>query len=183
MWNYVRLNSNQSPMASILGDCSNQRNLSIVIYHLGENHVECSTVRSRGEAEAFNLESKAVAEIARDAKNGPHAVLVYDNATSKVYLVDSAPELPVASALLLCVIAELLGGQVSLGRGVREEATFDCDCNRRKKEFSGVARRDSKGRFVPNDAPVDENSEPWKNPPVFEADAPVMYRRFRLGNH
>ena len=43
MWNYVRLHSDNSPMAEILSQCSDKSNLRLVIYHLSENHVECAT--------------------------------------------------------------------------------------------------------------------------------------------
>ena len=187
MWNYVRLRSNQSPMASILSDCTNKANLQLVIYHLSENHVECATVRSESEARAFNLDNNTASQISRDAVRGPHAILAYDKANSTVYLIDSVKDLVVASAVLLCVVTELLGAQVSVGRGVREERMGEVEPNTpNQRPNHEVAMRDSRGRFVPRrneDACC--NDEPWKNPPTPSAleCGGLLNRRFRLGKH
>ena len=76
MWNYVKLCPNESPMAQILSRCSNKANISLVIYHLEENHVECATV-PLDMVERFKLGNVADM-IAKDAEGGDHAILAYD---------------------------------------------------------------------------------------------------------
>ena len=110
MWNYVKLHSDNSPMAEILSQCSDKSNLRLVIYHLSENHVECATV-GPDEVRQFNL-GETARVIRNDARNGAHAVLAFDVRTNEVYLIDSTPELQIASAVLLCVVTELLNGNV-----------------------------------------------------------------------
>lgn len=184
MWNYIRLYSDNSPMAEILSRCSNKSNLRLVIYHLDENHVECATV-SPDEVRKFNLGDTARV-IREDAENGAHAVLAFDVKSGDVYLIDSTPELPVASAVLLCVVTELLNGCVQ---------PRQCKCGRPENcenddkhpriedvvERNQLVKRDACGRFVRKE----EVDEPWKNPPTMEgADAStVLTRRFRLGRH
>ena len=110
MWNYVRLHSDNSPMAEILSQCSDKSNLRLVIYHLSENHVECATTPNADrEYKLTNDEARA---ISNDARSGAHAVLAFDVRTKDVYLIDSTPELQIASAVLLCVVTELLNGCV-----------------------------------------------------------------------
>ena len=187
MWNYVRLHSDNSPMAEILSQCSNQSNLRLVIYHLSENHVECATV-SPDEVRQFSLSSDEARAIRNDAHNGVHAVLAFDLASGTVYLIDSTPELQVASAVLLCVVAELLNGcvqprQSQCGRPeVRMEHPSIMEAVARRVD-EAVARRDERGRFVRKVEYVEEHDEPWKNPPVVESADSVMNRRFRLGRH
>lgn len=175
MWNYIKLRSDNSPMAEILSQCSDKSNLRLVIYHLEENHVECATV-SPDEVRSFDLGNVAH-EIARDAENGAHAVLAYDVRTREVYLVDSTPELPVASAVLLCVVTELLNGCV-------QSRTTQCGMPqpRRVRVPSNeccVARRDANGRFTRREDVAED--EPWKNPPITDDANGVMTHRFRLG--
>ena len=187
MWNYVRLRSENSPMGEILSKCSDKRNLRLVIYHLSENHVECATV-SPNEVRQFDLGQVAHA-IQADAHNGSHAVLAYDLGGNNVYLIDSTPELPVASAVLLCVVTELLNGCVQ---------PRQCECGRPEVKIQRgtvcneryandhVVRRDECGRFVRAEKPSKctcENNEPWKTPPTTESADGVMNRRFRLGRH
>jgi len=175
MWNYIRLHSDNSPMAEIMSQCSDKSNLRLVIYHLEENHVECATV-SPNEVRAFQLTSELARTIARDAENGAHAILAFDIEADVVYLIDSTPELPVASAVLLCVVTELLNGcvqprQTKCGRPeVRRECSRPCD---------NVVERDERGRFVRRT----ESDEPWRTPPVVVGTDPsaVLNRRFRLG--
>lgn len=182
MWNYVKLHSDNSPMAEILSQCSNQSNLRLVIYHLSENHVECATV-SPDEVRQFSLSSDVARAIRNDAHNGVHAVLAFDLASGTVYLIDSTPELQVASAVLLCVVAELLNGCVQPRQSQcgRPHPSIMEAVARRDEE--AVARRDERGRFVRKVECVEEHDEPWKNPPVVESADSVMNRRFRLGRH
>ena len=196
MWNYVKLHSDNSPMAEILSQCSNKSNLRLVIYNLSENHVECATV-SPDEVRQFSL-GEVGRTISYDARNGAHAILAFDMGSKEVYLIDSTPELQIASAVLLCVVTELLNGcvqprQCECGRPeVRREA-LRCEArpsieriaesNFREMEKCScdVAKRDERGRFVRRvETPTDE---PWKNPPTFEDANMVMNRRFRLGRH
>ena len=199
MWNYVRLHSDNSPMAEILSQCSNQSNLRLVIYHLSENNVECATV-SPDEVRQFSLSSDEARAIRNDAHNGVHAVLAFDLASGTVYLIDSTPELQVASAVLLCVVAELLNGCVQPRQSQcgRPEVRRDCPRFAPRPSLEQVAennysamqqfeqevvRRDERGRFVRKVECVEEHDEPWKNPPVVESADSVMNRRFRLGRH
>ena len=187
MWNYVRFRSDNSPMANILSKCSCKENLRLVIYNLSENHVECATV-SPQEVEQLAL-GETARFISEDARNGAHAVLAYDTAKCEVYLIDSTPELPVASCVLLCVVTELLNGcvqprQSQCGRPEirREEAVCrPCPC---EKE---AVMRDERGRFVrKNETVCNERwieDEPLKNPPMNEDASAVMNRRFRIGRH
>ena len=188
MWNYIRIHSDNSPMAEILSQCSDRSNLRLVIYHLSENHVECATV-SPSEVREFALGDTARA-IRNDARNGNHAVLAYDMANRNVFLIDSTPELPVASAVLLCVVTELLNGcvmprQSQCGRPeVRRNAprpsieeVAEHNYRALNEEF---ARRDERGRFVRRE---EANDEPWRNVPTDNSADTVMVRRFRLGHH
>lgn len=188
MWNFVRLHSDNSPMAEILSQCSDKSNLRLVIYHLSENHVECATTPNADrEYKLTNDEARA---ISREARNGSHAVLAFDVRTKDVYLIDSAPELQIASAILLCVVTELLNGcvqprQSQCGRPeVRREAPRfaprpsleEVAENNYCAMEQEVARRDANGRFVRK---VDE---PWKNIPETDDASIVMHSRFSLGS-
>jgi hypothetical protein len=152
-------------MAEILSQCSDKSNLRLVIYHLSENHVECATTPNADRE--YKLSSDEAHTIRRNAPNGVHAVLAFDVRTKDVYLIDSTPELQIASAVLLCVVTELLNGcvqprQSQCGRPeVRKETTSFTqrpsleqiaeNNYRAMKEFDDfdtVVRRDANGRFV-----------------------------------
>jgi hypothetical protein len=175
-------------MAEILSQCSDKSNLRLVIYHLSENHVECATTPNADRE--YKLTSDEARAISREAHNGAHAVLAFDVRTKDVYLIDSTPELQIASAVLLCVVTELLNGcvqprQSQCGRPeVRREAprfaprpTLEevAENNYRAIEQE-IARRDANGRFVRK---VDE---PWKNIPETDNASSVMHSRFSLGS-
>jgi len=184
MWNYIRLHSDNSPMAEILSQCSDKSNLRLVIYHLSENHVECATTPNADRE--YKLSSEEARAISRDAQNGVHAILAFDVRSSEVYLIDSTPELPIASAVLLCVVTELLNGCVQPRQSQcgRPEVRRDCprfEAPRETPRAPELARRDASGRFVRKT----ESDEPWKTPPVVEQTDPsvIMNRRFRLGKH
>jgi hypothetical protein len=178
-------------MAEILSQCSDKSNLRLVIYHLSENHVECATV-SPNEVRQLTLTSEEARTIRNEARNGVHAILAFDCGSGHVYLIDSTPELQVASAVLLCVVTELLNGcvqprQSQCGRPevrmARPSIDKVAEANYRAME-QFAAQRDAHGRFVRKvEKPVVENNEPWKNPPVAESADTVMNRRFRLGRH
>ena len=107
MWNYRKLSRRESPMAEILAKCSCKANINLVIYHLSENHVECATVPN---VDQFRL-GETARTIKADSQHN-HAILAYDLGTNEVYKIDDVPELPVASAVLLCVVTELMNGAV-----------------------------------------------------------------------
>jgi hypothetical protein len=184
MWNYIKIHSDNSPMAEILSQCSDKSNLRLVIYHLSENHVECATTPNADRE--YKLTSDVARAISRDAQNGAHAILAFDVRRGEVYLIDSTPELPVASAVLLCVVTELLNGCVQPRQSQcgRPEVRRDCprfEAPRETPRAPELARRDASGRFVRKT----ESDEPWKTPPVVADTDPsvVMNRRFRLGRH
>lgn len=184
MWNYIKLHSDNSPMAEILSQCSDKSNLRLVIYHLSENHVECATTPNADRE--YKLSSEEARAISRDAQNGVHAVLAFDVRSGEVYLIDSTPELPIASAVLLCVVTELLNGCVQPRQSQcgRPEVRRDCsrfEAPREAPRAPELVRRDVNGRFVRKT----ESDEPWKTPPVVEETDPsvIMNRRFRLGRH
>lgn len=177
MWNYVRLNRNGSPMAEILSRCTSKANISLVVYHLSENHVECAT---EPNVDKFNLRETARA-IKADAPNN-HAILAYDFGSNEVYMIDNVPELNIASAVLLCVVTELINGNVQgrdNERGIPKTRTSITD--NRQKEL-----RDSRGRFV--------KQQPTQGIRSFEDDSvagfgkpdptiPIIKRRFKIGRH
>jgi len=191
MWKFAKLHSDNSPMAEILSQCSDKTNLRLVIYHLSENHVECATV-SPNEVRQLTLTSEEARTIRNEARNGVHAILAFDCGSGHVYLIDSTPELQVASAVLLCVVTELLNGcvqprQSQCGRPevrtARPSIERIAEANYRAME-QFTAQRDANGRFVRKvEKQVVESNEPWKNPPVAESADTVMNRRFRLGRH
>ena len=192
MWKFEKLHSDNSPMAEILSQCSDKSNLRLVIYHLSENHVECATV-SPNEVRQLTLTSEEARTIRNEARNGVHAILAFDCGSGHVYLIDSTPELQVASAVLLCVVTELLNGcvqprQSQCGRpevrGELPSIEKVARANYPMEQFTPTARRDANGRFVRKaDSLVAHPNEPWKNPPVAESTDTVMFRRFRLGRH
>ena len=192
MWKFAKLHSDNSPMAEILSQCSDKSNLRLVIYHLSENHVECATV-SPNEVRQLTLTSEEARTIRNEARNGVHAILAFDCGSGHVYLIDSTPELQVASAVLLCVVTELLNGcvqprQSQCGRpevrGELPSIEKVARANYLMERFTLTARRDANGRFVRKaDSLAAHPNEPWKNPPLAESADTVMNRRFRLGRH
>lgn len=179
MWDYIRLSRNDSPMNEIISQCSGKSNLRLAVYNLSENHVECATV-SADEVRKFALGSVA-REILRDAEGGSHAILAYDLGLDNVYLVDSVPELPVASAVLLCVVTELLNGcvqprQTQCGA---PRPNIEQVAENNYRAMNEVVRRDERGRFVRSN----DVDEPWRNIPTQANANEVMAHRFRLGIH
>ncbi len=149
MWNYIKLQRMESPMMEVLSLCSDKSNLRLVVYHLGENHVECTTV-SPQEVRLFDLGDTARI-IKGDARQGDHAVLVYDMGAKKVYLLDSAREVGAASAILLCVVTELLNVCVNARQSACVIPMMDeglCDRRPQTPIANGKVRRDAHGRFV-----------------------------------
>lgn len=111
MWNFKNILNENPPMTEILKDCSNKSNLRLVIYNLDENHVECATER---DGQKYQLDRSVTDELAENAR-APHAILAYDIATRYVYLIDSAPELNACSAILLCVLTEIMNAPCACG--------------------------------------------------------------------
>ena len=177
MWNYVRLHSDNSPMAEILSQCSDKSNLRLVIYHLSENHVECATVP--------NVDQFRLGETARTIKadsRHDHAILAFDLGTNEVYKIEDVPELPVASAVLLCVVTELMNGAV-----MPRENQYGAPVAARKvaAPTNNVARA-ANGRFVRQEPQYEERfEEPAPRPTrVVDEGAPLIRgHRFRLGKH
>lgn len=111
MWNFKNILNENPPMTEILKDCSDKSNLRLVIYHLDENHVECATER---DGQKYQLDRSVTDGLAENAR-APHAILAYDIATKDVYLIDSAPELNACSAILLCVLTEIMNAPCACG--------------------------------------------------------------------
>lgn len=111
MWNFKNILNENPPMTEILKDCSDKSNLRLVIYHLDENHVECATER---DGQKYQLDRSVTDELAENAR-APHAILAYDIATKNVYLIDSALELNACSAILLCVLTEIMNAPCTCG--------------------------------------------------------------------
>jgi len=180
MWNYIKLRSNESPMAEILGRCSCKSNIRLVVYHLSENHVECATVP---ENEVRQL---ALGETARTIKADSrhnHAILAYDLGTSEVYKIEDVPELPIASAVLLCVVTELLNGCVQ----PRENQYGAPVAARRMPQRPPMppqnVARGANGRFVRQESTYEEErfEEPARPTRVIDNGSPLVGHRFRLG--
>lgn len=199
MWKFTKIQLNgHSPMQEIMCRCSNSRNLRLVIYNLRENRVDCATV-SPQEVRKFTLSSPVVTDIKSMGGDGKFAILAYDLQTERVYLVDLVPELNAASAVLLCVVTELIGGQASLGNNTPCNQYDEEDCDELGDEYFDdevleeeyvapeVVRRDARGRFIPKNATHvrggSANEEPWRNiPQSAEGADNVMGHRFRLGS-
>lgn len=175
MWNYRKLRSNESPMCEILSACSDKSNIRLVIYHLSENHVECATDPSLGH---LNLGDTA-RTIKADSQHN-HAILALDVRTNDVYKIEDVPELPVASAVLLCVVTELLNGKVQ----PRENAYGAPVAARRPVEQHRMptppqnVMRDASGRFVRQEPRATEAARPSR---VVDDGTPLVGHRFRLG--
>ena len=177
MWNYRKLSSNDSPMAEILGRCSCKSNIRLVVYHLSENHVECVTDPNPNQ---FSLGDTA-RTIKADSRNN-HAILAYDLGTSEVYKIEDVPELPVASAVLLCVVTELLNGCVQ----PRENQYGAPVAARRMPTPPQNVARAANGRFVRQE-PRFEEEETFERPAaptrVLDEGTPLVGHRFRIGKH
>jgi hypothetical protein len=177
MWNYRKLSSNDSPMAEILDRCSCKSNIRLVVYHLSENHVECATDPNPNQ---FSLGETARTIMADSRHN--HAILAYDLGTSEVYKIEDVPELPVASAVLLCVVTELMNGcvqprenQYGAPMAARRQAP------RHMPTPTNVAL-DANGRFVRQEPRYKEENTPMPTR-VIDEGTPLGGRRFRLGRH
>lgn len=177
MWRYVKLCSCNSPMQEILGKCSCKANIRLVVYHLSENHVECATTP---DVDQLRLGDTA-RTIMNDSRHN-HAILAYDLGTNEVYKIEDVPELPVASAVLLCVVTELLNGCVQ----PRENQYGAPVAARRMPTPPQNVARGENGRFVKQE-PTPNFREPerefQKPTRVRENGTPLSGHRFRLGKH
>jgi hypothetical protein len=171
MWNYRKLSSNDSPMAEILGRCSCRANIRLVVYHLTENHVECATTP---DVEQLRL-GETARTIKADSRHN-HAILAYDLGTNEVYKIEDVPELPVASAVLLCVVTELLNGAVQ----PRESQYGIPTAARRPMPAPAPTNvaRGANGRFVRQEPMVERPATPTR---VIDEGTPLGGHRFRLG--
>lgn len=175
MWNYRKLSRRESPMAEILAKCSSKANINLVIYHLSENHVECATVPN---VEQFRL-GETARVIKADSQHN-HAILAFDLGTNEVYKIDDVPELPIASAVLLCVVTELMNGAV-----MSRENEYGAPVARRVAAPTNNVARAANGRFVRQDPPRFEEEAPAPRPTrvINEGAAVISGHRFRLGRH
>ena len=180
MWNYRKLSSNDSPMAEILGRCSCKSNIRLVVYHLSENHVECATDPNPNQ---FSLGDTA-RTIKADSRNN-HAILAYDLGTSEVYKIEDVPELPVASAVLLCVVTELLNGCVQSRENQYGAPVAARRQAPRPMPMTQNVARGANGRFVRQEPRHEEESRYEAPTPtrVLDEGTPLGGRRFRLGRH
>jgi hypothetical protein len=173
MWNYKKLTSSNSPMAEILARCSCKENILLVIYHLSENHVECATTP---HVDKLRL-GDACRTIKADSRNN-HAILAYDLGTNEGYKIEDVPELPIASAVLLCVVTELLNGCVQPREsqyGI-PKARMETTPRPMPSPRPMSSNRDERGRFV-------SQGYCEKNDEAPNLVAPISGHRFRLGRH
>lgn len=182
MWNYKKLSSSESPMSEILNRCTSKSNIRLVVYHLSENHVECATVPER-EVRTLSL-GETARTIKADSRHN-HAILAYDLGSNEVYKIEDVPELPVASAVLLCVVTELLNGCVQ-PRENQYGAPVAANVTRRTAPSH--VERDSSGRFVKKNTFIEENvreAQGAQGAPAMMAETsiPLAGHRFRLGRH
>ena len=177
MWNYRKLSSNDSPMAEILNRCSCKSNIRLVVYHLSENHIECATT-----PDMAHLQLGETARTIKADSRHSHAILALDLGTNEVYKIEDVPELPVASAVLLCVVTELLNGCVQ----PRENQYGAPVAARRMPTPPQNVARGENGRFVRQE-PRFEEEETFERPAaptrVLDNGTPLVGHRFRIGRH
>lgn len=174
MWNYRQLTRSESPMAEIISRCSSKSNIRLVIYHLSENHIECATTPDMA---GLSLGETARA-IKADSRHN-HAILALDIRTNDVYKIEDVPELPVASAVLLCVVTELLNGVVL----PRESQYGTPTLSRvpRPMPMPQNVARGANGRFVKQSPCIEEQKTPISPTRVIDEGTPLCGHRFRLG--
>ena len=168
MYKYVELCRCGSPMAEIL-DRVDKNNLRLVVYHLSENHVECAT-----DPQFAHLNLGEIVDEIRDDAQHDHAILAIDIRRNEVYLIEDVPELNAASAVLLCVVTELLNGCVMARNG-------------RDARNANVQPREANGRFAKRATPMDD--DPWEDDdkddevPRWEEPWACTSHRFHIGRH
>lgn len=176
MWNYRKLSSNDSPMAEILDRCSCKSNIRLVVYHLSEDHIECATTPDMAQLRL----GETARTIKADSKHS-HAILAVDLGTNEVYKIEDVPELPVASAVLLCVVTELLNGCVQ----PRENQYGIPQAARRIPRPMPTANvaRGANGRFVRQEPREEQMWKPETPTRVVDEGTPLNGHRFRIGRH
>lgn len=183
MWNYRKLSSNESPMAEILNRCSCRSNIRLVVYHLAENHVECATTPDMAELRL----GETARTIKADSRHN-HAILALDLGSNEVYKIEDVPELPVASAVLLCVVTELLNGCVQPRENQYGAPVAARQAARRMPTPPQNVARDASGRFVRQEPRFEEEEEEVFERPaaptrVLDNGTPLVGHRFRIGRH
>lgn len=191
MWKFVRIQLNgRSPMQEILAKASSPRNLRLAIYGLGVNHIECAV--DERDASVLALSRDVVEQIKRETRGNEHAILAYDMQTRNVYLVECTPELNAASAVLICVVSEMVGAAMPMpsqtpifGDWEKSDADDedwddvdedeDDDDDSHWMPAPEVVRRDARGRFVP------KNAVERRPCPSNDATNGLLNRRFHLG--
>jgi hypothetical protein len=109
-----------------------------------------------------------------------HAILAYDLGKNEVYKIEDVPELPIASAVLLCVVTELLNGCVQ----PRENQYGAPVAARRMPTPPQNVARGENGRFVKQEPNFREPEREFQKPTkVREYGTPLSGHRFRLGKH
>lgn len=162
MWKFIKIQlSGQSPMAEILRRCSDPRALRFVIYNLGENRVDCAAMPEQ-EVRRFSLDRDVVWSIKEATRDMKFAILAYDTCDHNVYLVDCTPELNAASAVLLCVVSELIGGGANLAKPQQKVYEYEGGCDYERfspsRPAPEVVHRDARGRFIPKTNREEEQS-------------------------
>ncbi len=180
MWKYVKLCSCNSPMQEILSNCSCKSNIRLVVYHLSENHVECATTP---EVDQHRLGENAKTMM-NDSRHN-HAILAYDLGKNEVYKIEDVPELPIASAVLLCVVTELLNGCVQ-----PRENQYGIPAAAQRRAMPTPPRevtRAANGRFVRQEPRFEEEHVARPSnvvmPKVGVNNNTLTGHRFRLGKH
>ena len=152
---YKRINSKhnaKNAIREIMGFVD-KKDLTIVIYDLGENHVVCASDEGGPTAvQKYQLSDSTANAIQNDATNHfPIAALCYNLRKGEVYLLDAVPELAVANCLLLCVMNILLAAE-SCGCKCKEETeprkSIDEPYVAAKPRKTTLALRDESGMFL-----------------------------------
>lgn len=147
MWNYIRLKSKGNAKKAIVEIIEDNGvaidSIAFAVYNLSENHIECGSFEGGPqEARKYQLDSDVARAMTSDAANGNHAVIAYDLRGGDVYLLDTVPELQIASCVLLCVMNVIIGYDSF-------KPSKSCGCREAVNEVEDLSvTRDSRGRFV-----------------------------------
>jgi hypothetical protein len=162
-------------MAELLDSCTSKSNVRLVVYHLGENHVECAT-EAPDVVDSFKLDANTISKIKNEPIHGDHAILAFDMGNKTVRLIDAVPEIGAAAAVLLCVVTELFGGVIhqrvnedgvprQMPQNVRRNFEFDAP----KEEFGPKEDDSNINSWLRDFTPRDDNGEA------------IIKRRFHIG--
>lgn len=119
MWKFKKLTMSSSPIAQLLHLATNRRNIVLAVYNLDANRVDCAAM-APNDVRGLSLDASTVSAL-RGCSRGSYVILAYDKGNHTVYKIEEVPELNAASAVLLCIVTELLGGNVAVARGGHEE--------------------------------------------------------------